>query len=260
MAEPLSLPAPPDEKLARSPLRLVVCQVRHEPMVAVADVSQALVVHRAVQGIFPHIEQITEEKIDVMVGSGSSEAKWADPRQGWRFQSEDKNWTAVISQEYFSVETRAYDRWAGFKDRLARLARSVAEVFAPKLENRLGLRMIDQIENPNPNAPIGFRGLIVDEILGPITSADLSSSVKSCQSIIELEGPDGATFNLQHGCQLFDEKYNYIFDHDCFRQIGRPFNVEGILDTVDKFHKLTKQVFRSVITDNLYEYFRGERQ
>lgn len=255
MAEPLSLPDPPDEKMARSPLRLAVCQVSHEPVIAVADVSQALAVHQAVQGIFSHIEQITEEKIDVTVGSGS-----ADPLPGWLLQSEDKKWTAVVSREYFSVETRAYNGWAGFKDRLARLARSVDEVFSPKLENRLGLRMIDQIENPNPNAPIGFRGLIIDELLGPIISTDLSSSVKSCQGIIELEGPDGASYNLQHGCQLFDETYNYILDHDCFRQVGRPFNVDGILDTADKFRNLIKQGFRAVITDDLYEYLRGDRQ
>lgn len=260
MALPLALPDPPNEKLARSPLRLVVCQVRHEPIIAVADVSRALEVHQAVRGIFPHIEQITEEKIDVMVGSGSSDVKRDEPRQGWRFQSEDNKWMAVISQEYFSVETKAYDRWAGFKDRLARLARSVDEVFSPKLENRLGLRMIDQIENPNPNDPSGFQGLIIDEILGPITNIDLSSSVKATQGIIVLEGPDGATINLQHGCQLFDETYNYILDYDCFRQFGRPFNVDGILDTVDKFHNLTKQVFRSVITNDLYEYLRGNRQ
>lgn len=270
MAEPLSLPDPPDEKLERSPLRLVVCQVHHEPVIAVADVSRALVVHQAVQGIFPHIEQIAEEKIkiDVMIGSGGGEAKGADPLRGWRFQSEDKKWTAVISQEYFSVETMAYSRWAEFKDRLASLAHSVARVFSPKLENRLGLRMIDQIENPNSNTPtgpnsntpIGFKGLIIDEILGPITSNDLSSSVKSTRSLIELEGADGATINLQHGCQLFEETYNYILDHDCFRQDGRPFNVDGILDTVEKFHKLTKQVFRYIITDDLYKYLRGDRQ
>lgn len=260
MAEPLSLPDPPDEKLERSPLRLAVCQVSHEPIIAVADVSQALAVHQAVQGIFPHIEQITEEKIDVTTGSRGSEAESTDPVPGWLLQSEDKNWTAVISQEYFSVETKAYDRWAGFKDRLAKLARSVNEVFSPKLEKRLGLRMIDQIENPNPNAPIGFQGLIIDELLGPIISTDLSSSVKATQSIIGLEGPDGATYNLQHGCQLFDEQYNYILDHDCFRQVGRPFTVDGILDTADKFRNLAKQVFRAVITDDLYEYLRGERQ
>lgn len=261
MAEPLSLPDPPDEKLERSPLRLVVCQVRHEPVIAVADVSRALAVHQAVQDIFPHIEQIAEEKIkiDVMIGAGGGETKRADPLQGWRFQSEDKKWTAVISQEYFSVETIAYDRWADFKDRLARLARSVARVFSPKLENRLGLRMIDHIENPNSNSPSGFQGLIIDEILGPITSTDLSSSVRSTQSLVELEGSDGVTINLQHGCQLFGEIYNYILDHDCFRQVGRPFDVDEILNTVDQFHNLNKQIFRYVITDILYKYLKGDR-
>lgn len=257
MALPLALPAPPDEKLARSPLRLVVCQVRHERIMAVADVSRALEIHEAVRSLFPRIEEITEEQIDVVVGSEGGEVKRTEPLQGWRLQSADQKWTAVISQSYFSIETIAYNRWTDFKDRLAVFARSIAKAFSPKLENRLGLRMIDQIEYPNPSTPTGFKGLIIDDILGPIANADLSHSVKSTQSLVELEGSDGVTINLQHGCKNFEGTYSYVLDHDCFRQVGRPFSVDTILDTADKFHDLTKQVFRAVITEELYEYLLG---
>ncbi len=260
MAEPLSLPEPFQEKLPRSPLRLVVCQVRHERILAVADVSRALEVHKAVRDTFPSMEEFTEEKVDMVVGVGSSEVKRAEPQPGWRFQSEDKKWTAVISQSSFSVETLDYDRWAEFEESLVRLARVFERTFSPKLENRLGLRMVDHIEYPYPSTPEGFRGLIVDEILGPIVNRDFSDSIRVTQSLVELEGPGGATVNLQHGCQRFDETYSYVLDHDCFRQIGRPFNVDEILETANIFHDLAKQVFRAAITDDLYNNFRKDEK
>lgn len=258
MAEPLSLPEPLQEKLPRSPLRLVVCQVRHERILAVADVSRVLEVHKAVRDTFPSMDELTEEKVDMVVGVGGSEVKRAEPQPVWRFQSEDEKWTAVISQSSFSVETSNYDRWAEFEESLVRLARAFENTFSPKFEKRLGLRMVDHIEYPSPSTPEGFRGLIVDEILGPIVNRNFSNSVRTTQSLVELEGPGGATVNLQHGCQRFGEDYSYVLDHDCFRQIGKPFKLDEILATANVFHDLAKQVFRAAITDDLYNYFRKD--
>lgn len=259
MAEPLSLPEPPREKLPRSPLRLVSCQVHHERIMAVADVSRALEVHKAVEDIFPSMEEHVEEEISMAVSSDDSDANGAEPQPGWRFRSPDEKWSAIISQSSFRVETANYDRWPKFKDSLDRLARAFGRTFSPKLEKRLGLRMIDHIEYPYPSSPAGFRGLIIDEILGPIVSQDFSASVKTTQGLVKLEGPDGVTINLQHGCQLFSKNYSYVLDHDCFRKIGKPFNVNEILDTVDILHDIAKQVFRAVISDDLYNYFKGDR-
>lgn len=258
MAEPLSLPEPFQEKLPRSPLRFVVCQVRHERILAVADVSQALEVHKAVRDTFPKMDEATEEKIDMVVGVGGGEVKRAEPQPGWRFHSEDEKWTVAISQSYFSVETSDYDRWAEFEENFVRLARAFENTFSPKLEKRLGLRMVDHIEYPYPSKPEGLRGLIADEILGPIVNKNFSNSVRTTQSLVELEGPDGATVNLQHGCQRFGEDYSYVLDHDCYREIGKPFNMDEILATANIFHNLAKQVFRAAITDDLYNYFRKD--
>lgn len=257
MAEPLSLPEAPKEKLPRSPLRLVSCQVDHERIMAVADVSRALEVHEAVESIFPRMEEHIEEKISMAARSDGGDANGGEPQPGWKFQSRDEKWAAVINQSSFRVETFNYDRWPKFKDSFDSLARAVGKTFSPKFEERLGLRMIDHIEYPYPNTPDGFRGLIVDEILGPITSQDFSASVKSTQGLVELEGPDGITINLQHGCQLFSDNYSYILDHDCFRKIGKPFNVYEIIDTVNIFHDIANQIFRAIITDDLYNFFKG---
>ena len=50
---PLDLPEPSTDKLARSPLILVVCQVQHEQSLAVQDPRKALAIHEALSGQYP---------------------------------------------------------------------------------------------------------------------------------------------------------------------------------------------------------------
>jgi len=257
MAAPLSLPEPRDETLERSPLRLVVCQVRHDRIAAIADASRALKVHQAIKDDFPSVEQTVEETLNVAGGPGGIAANRSEPQLGWRFRSSDEKWTITLGHSHFAIETSSYGRWEGFKKRLATLVHAVDEVLTPSLEQRLGLRMVDQVEHPEARTAEGFRGLIVDELLGPLAGGALSPSVRSTQGLIEIEGPDNSTVNLRHGLQPSDTSVSYLLDHDAFRQVGRPFDVNGILDASDHLHQLAKQVFEAVITDKLYKYLQG---
>lgn len=128
---------------------------------------------------------------------------------------------------------------------------------SPKIEQRLGLRFVDEIHHPAVQDPLEFRGFISDELLGPLSGGPLSESVRSTQGLIEIAGPDGISINLRHGSQPSDDSVLYLLDHDCFRQAGRGFDVDDILETSDHMHQLAKQVFQSVITNELYEYLKG---
>lgn len=260
MAVPLSLPDPRNETLERSPLRLVVCQVRHDRIAAVADASRALAIHEAISADFPTVDETFEETINVAGGPGGVAASRTEPRRGWRFRSHDEQWTVTLGDAHFAIETSAYGRWSGFRERFERLTRVVDDVLSPKIEHRLGLRMVDEIHHPAASDPVGFRGLIRDELLGPLAGGSLSPSIRSTQHLVELEGPDDTTVNLRHGCQTSNGSVSYLLDHDCFRQAGRPFDVAGILDQSERLHELAKQVFEAAITEDLYEYLRGDRE
>lgn len=257
MTIPLSLPEPRDETLEHSPLRLVVCQVRHDRIAAVADASRALKIHREIEDDFPSVEQTIEETLNVAGGPGGLATKHAEPQLGWRFRSSDENWTVTLGHSHFAIETKEYGRWDGFREYLATLVQAVADVLTPSIEQRLGLRMVDQVTHPDVTTAEDFKGKIKDELLGPLGSGVLASSVRSTQGLIEIHGPDDITVNLRHGLQPTDKSMSYLLDHDAFRQVGRPFDVGGILDASDRLHRLAKQVFEAVITDDLYDYLRG---
>lgn len=262
MATPLSLPEPRDQKLERSPLRLVVCQVRHDRVAAVADAGRALKVHEALEDDFPSIEQTVEETLNFAVAGGPSglAANRAEPQLGWRFRSTDETWTVTLGHSHFSLETSSYGRWNEFRHWLEVLTRAVAEVLTPSIEQRLGFRMVDQIEHPKASSATGFKGLIADELLGPLTDSKLAPAIRTTQGLVEFEGPDEMTVNLRHGLQPSDTSFSYLLDHDAFRQVGRPFNTDEILETSDSLHRLSKQVFEAVTTPALYEYLLGSTE
>ena len=54
---PLRLPDPRETPLLRSPLSLVVCQVRHERVVAATDTRRALEVQERLAGRYPKLEE-----------------------------------------------------------------------------------------------------------------------------------------------------------------------------------------------------------
>ncbi len=260
MPVPLSLNQSRDQRLERSPLRLVVCQVRHERIAAVADAARALKVHEALADEFPKIEEISEESVNVAGGPSGIAVNRSEAQRGWHFRSEDETWTISLTQKSFSMETTTYDRWAGFRARLGKFASLVDEVTSPKIEQRLGLRFIDEIVYPEVSEPTGLKGLIVNELLGPLSVGPMSGSIRSTEQLIVLEGSADVRVNLRHGCQPSEGAVTYLLDIDCYRQTGQRFDVTGILKETDRLHETAKQVFEASVTEELYGYLVGEQQ
>ena len=162
----LQLPEPSMEKLERSPLELVVCQIRYERNLAVTDTRRALEVQERLGGKYPVLDQAAGIALNILGGtSGMSTA--SEQQHGWNFRSTDGAWTVVLMPEFFALETRAYTDWADFSTRLNELVLLVVSAFDPSLEQRVGLRFIDRVKDPVIHSPEGWEGWIDDRLLGP---------------------------------------------------------------------------------------------
>ena len=197
----LELPAPRTERLTGSPLELVVCQVRHERNLAVADAKRALRVHDGLEEQYPTIDESSGMALNIVGGpTGLSTA--TDQQRGWSFRSSDGNWTVVLMPDFFALETKAYEDWEDFSARLAAVVRLVDEVLEPSLEQRVGLRFIDRITDPKMSAPGDWGGWIDDRLLGPILHQAFGPAIKSVQRFLQLDGGDDMEVILRHGCLL----------------------------------------------------------
>lgn len=254
---PLDLPEPRTEKLRLSPLSLVVCQIRHEHKLEVADTRRALAVHEILRDRYPFMEEQTAQELALAAGPGGVHALPAQSSRGWRMRSENGGWTAVIMPDYFALETTKYEDWGDFSERLRSLATAVSDVIAPAFEQRVGMRMIDRIVRPEVTSPQGWRGLVDDYFLGPLGHPGIGDYIQATQHLLQLDGGDGRTVLLRHGFSPDPETSGsaYILDHDCFVQRGTTFKTDDTLTEVGALHYLACQVFQAAVTQKLYDLF-----
>jgi uncharacterized protein (TIGR04255 family) len=253
--------APPStETLKHSPLSLVVCQVRHEQNIAASDPKRAVKVHEQVGNAYSVLEEQAGQEFTIAAGPAGIQTAPGEKSRGWRMRSADEAWTAVMMPEFFSLETSRYGDWPDFSGRLEAFASAVHGSIDVSLEQRVGIRFIDQITHPDVTDPVGWRAWIDEAFLGPIAHDNLGPHVTATQQLLQLDAGDGMSVILRHGCVRDMEKNAWVYqlDHDCFAQRGKPFDVAALMTVAEELHTLALQVFQAAIKPELYAYLRGD--
>lgn len=257
---PLRLPEPRDVLLPRSPLTLVVCQVRHDRILAVADPRTALGIQKRLGGRYTQMDEWRSMAATVtLAGGGPPQVTHDQGPSGWQMKSDDGAWTVTLQPESFSLETSSYVDWADFRERLQTLTDALAEAYNPTLEVRVGLRYVDEIDDPVVTSPVGWRGHIRDELLGPLAHPEFGPSVRALMQQVDFDAGDGYRVTLRHGTNPTPGNANltYVLDHDCYRQAARAFAASDVMSCLDDLHRVALQVFQSAITPELFRYLEG---
>lgn len=250
------LPDPKPEKLVRSPLTLVVCQVSHEH-IDVGDPNLARAIHNEIKESYPILEQQVTPQFAVAIGQPDSALTPGALYQGWKLHPSDSSWNVVINPRFYSLETNHYQDWPNFRQRLEQLTQAVANAVHPSLEQRIGLRFINRIKHPEVQSVADWRHLIDPSFLGPIAHHKLGDSVRSSQQVLQLNVEDKMFVTIRHG--VFQEpalpgEDAYVIDQDCFTHPSETFSPKHVMDSAEKLHTLVLQIFQQTITTNLYDY------
>jgi len=258
---PLSLTSPDKRQLLRSPLVLVVAQVRHEEIVDLGSGRAMLEVHGALggpSGRYPRSEQAIEQATNAQLGPGMLPMAMQTQRKGWRLRSSDGAWTISLMPEYFSLETTAYMTWGGdLRPRFAELLAAVARSIDPATQQRIGVRYVDRITDPHVDTPQEWKGYIAPEFLGPLLHARLGPAALATQQQIDIDAGDEVRSSIRHGYFADPVRANaltYLLDFDVYRETIRTFDKEDILDTLDAFNLLALQLFQQAVTDRLLDH------
>jgi uncharacterized protein (TIGR04255 family) len=257
----LDLPEPDTTRLARSPLELAVCQVRHERRLVVGEGATALAVHNALggaSGAYPSLDEVTGAEINVVMGLGAPNVR-ETKTSGWRFASADGSWVVTLMPDNFSLETSAYTTWAGdFAPRLEALIDAVAAHVEPTLEQRIGLRYVDRIDQLGLTELAAWQRYLMPEVLGLVLHPRLGAGVRSYQQQLVIELGDGAMAGFRHGpvVEPGREVVDYQLDYDIFRQGGRAFDAAAIKTAAAQFNMYALQLFQATVSDELLEELR----
>ena len=185
----LELPVPDRSLLPRSPLRLVVCQVRHDRTFAAVDATRIMALHGELADRYPTITEAAQQTFGILAGPAGAQMTTPEPSKGWQFRSVDETWTVTVQPDFFSLETSGYLDWSDFRERLMGVVQAVGNHVRPVVEQRIGLRYVDEVRDPVVSDPVGWKGWIDESLLGPLTHPSFGPALRGTQQVLELEAP-----------------------------------------------------------------------
>jgi uncharacterized protein (TIGR04255 family) len=256
----LDLPEPDRSRLTKSPLDLVVSQVRFDQRTRVSTPQvgfgfQAMLSEDAgrtwkvepVEGPRPMNIAVTPEGPQVSTG---------DMLRGWRFTASDEAYVLLLMPDSIAIETRRYKEWSDFRPMAERTIGCLVEQVDPEIELRVGLRYVDRLRDPSVDRAAGWssrlqpalHGLVGDERLGP---AVLNQQQ---QIILSLDGAGECRF--AHGTLPTEHGLEYVLDYDLYRQDARPFDSKSVIAALDLFNTEALKLFQASVTPNTIDELR----
>lgn len=248
MAE-LELPAPDPVVFERSPLSLVVCQLRFEHLGEVEPHQASL--RELLGDAYPLSQRL--QATELQVGAGGAQAAVAN---GLRFASIEGDWTFTLMPDFASLETTAYTDWEDFESRLKHVLEALVGAARPRVETRLGLRYVNQLELESVKAPSDWTQYLQPAVVADLSvDAPLSASLLTLHQMMQLDIGDGARLTFRHGLPVEATGNGaalvYLLDFDCFRQQERPLEIEGILSEADRFNTTITSLFQWCLLEPL---------
>jgi uncharacterized protein (TIGR04255 family) len=245
--------------LARSPIVSVVWQLRFENHPALVAPQTVLRLQELLGGPtefglmeLPRL-QLSMQAAGPMPGdqikpvSGSAGG-------GWRLPALDGSWQVTVESTSLAVETTRYGTWEiGFQPRLQRVIQALAQVGAPVIETRLGLRFINVIVGsvvgkPPMSETSELAGLVAAWMLGPLTEERLHDSVEASQGRAALSFQHAKAV-LNHGIVTTETReLGYLVDIDIFREGGRALQTGEVLTVSDELHTEALGLFQASLT------------
>jgi uncharacterized protein (TIGR04255 family) len=261
---PLIMPQVDRRALARSPLAVVVFQVRFEQNLTVSDGDTGIAIHERLggrDGAYPRIE--TQQQVATQVEISSAGLTQllppALPVRGWRMLSVDGAWVVSLMPNSVSLETSSYTTWTGdFQDRIRLILEATAQHVDPRIEERVGLRYVNRVIMPEASQPGDLVGAVSEGLLGPLADDFWMPAVVGYQQQVDLDVDGEVRCLLRHGLLTEDggTTGGYLLDLDVYRQQPQRFDVENIVSLADRLNTAALALFQRSLTDDYLDRLR----
>ncbi|CAN5653524.1 hypothetical protein BH18ACT13_BH18ACT13_17370 [soil metagenome] len=255
---PLALAQQRRRLYTNNPIKIVVCQVRF-PLLTTFDQPGFLApLQESLSGRFPRVSQ--EQQLGMTLGpQGVSQMP---PTSLWRFNELDGPWTIALGRDFLALETQVYRRYEELVDRLAEAIDVLGQI-GVQVRERIGLRYVNRLADPEARRATDWRRFIRHELLGVVGGPELGDDVVQAIQQIRLREPDG--FVVIHHGYLSDEVAgndgaHYLIDIDVFDERAVRFDPDETLKLIDSYHERLKDLFEISITDEMRSHLVIEEE
>lgn len=268
LVEWLRTEAPLRRVYERPPLTLALCQVRFATRFGLSDLGVAPF-QEAIEDQYPNPER-QELLAAIQMGGSPGQAGFQTqtPSTLWKFTDESGDWTVTLTQDFVTLETRAYSDFKDFLTRLQRVLKALIQTVKPSVGRRIGLRYINEIRSTERD----WLDIIRTELLGVLAIDPLRYSCDQALQALSLQAGE-ARINLQHGLfpigttvvpkpgvQTTSDPF-YLLDVDMYQEFAPPKTIKMdasmLLERVKEYHATVSDLFRWATTDE-YRASLGE--
>ena len=173
----------------------------------------------------------------------------------YKFITADGTKLISLGPEFVAFKDSNYIRWEKFSKEIARAQQALEKIYKPAFYTRIGLRYKDMIDK----VKLGIEDESWEELLNPSLLGLLSAPdnvgghvdlIQSEASLVIEEVPGGrATIRHGKGKRKNNQSEVYLIDIDFYTT--QRSNGNDVLETLNKFNRLSGDFFRWAITDRL---------
>lgn len=231
--------------LAKSPLELVVCQLRFMRLLKIAVPDAVAPFQETISGDFPETQKMSQ--IEIKISPGEAEP----PERGtaWRFSDEEGKWVVTLAPDFLALEARAYTNFDDFSKRFEAVLAALMNDIAPTKQTRLGLRYVNVLKNEERKTVDDWRSVLRSELLGA-AGADVFNDVDVMTQQVRTAQGDCA-FAMRVGMQREDDSCRLVLDYDYFDETNKPLDQAGIMAALVEFNEAIYRMFHWSVSPDL---------
>lgn len=259
LLELIKVPEAPHVIYERPPLVLALCQVRFAQVLRIGEPSYVAPFQDAIREQYPVLHRGTDVQFVFNPAEGAVQGQTQS--QHWRFADGRDEWTVVLANDFLAIETRAYNNFEEFLNRLQFVLDALVEHIRPTQLSRIGLRYIDEIRQESH----AWMDVIRPELLGALGAAELTENVHLAVQEILLRYSHDRGINIHHGLipngtavappngESSPSTPFYLLDIDVFRDFSailrQPVDPDDICSQVAEYNRVVYRLFRWIVSE-----------
>lgn len=256
----------PGLKLERSPLILVLSQIRFSAVLKMADFIPDIQEAMRGEGLARFTQEESQQVVFGPVVKTNQTTRWV-------FSNRAQTEAVILSNDFFVYEVSKYDVFETFTSRLLPLFEHVCKAAKLSFAVQTGLRYIDLLQgNANHNVDD-----FISETLRGLTAEQLGVKTANHQFVIQAETdlgtlflrsyentgdqflpPDLQTKHLQFKASTSSDEEFRILDFDNVSLGDFDLDGDAVEQKLWQLHASTDRAFRAAVTEVALEYWKGD--
>jgi uncharacterized protein (TIGR04255 family) len=158
-----------------------------------------------------------------------------------------------------AVETARFRSWDEFGPIFSKAVELLTVTAAPALEERLGLRFINDLSAPSAPTAEDWRRYVAPELLGLELHSRLGAGIVAAESTfsVELEDDCRSAIRSQRVSRP-DGSVGYVLDIDTYRQSSTPFDAAAVIAAADSLNEKSVSIFHELVSEEFLGLLREE--